>query len=472
MDTRDRHERVRSQTRARDGGGPIRAVLASLLSFLLLVAVAPQGGAQQGETPVDLTIAFLGDQGLGGDAEAVLRLIRDEGADAVIHMGDFDYAEDPAAWDGQIDAVLGADFPYFASAGNHDEAMFYEPGGYQDLLEARMNRVGISWQGDLGVQSAFHYAGIFVVFTAPGSFGDGDDEHAPYIRDQLAGDDSVWSISAWHKNMQLLQVGGKSDETGWGVYEESRRGGAIMATAHEHSYSRTHLLADVEHQEVASTSEPLVLAADDPATPEDGGRSFAFVSGLGGRSIRDRELDGPWWASVYASNQGAQAGALFGVFNYQGNPRLALFYFKDIAGNVVDDFLVESSLGEGAAVGPPVDPPTEPTEPPTEPPACDPAREDCGSPEEPPVCDPAFENCGDPEPQPEPEPTPEPEPPASSDPPLSAPEPPPLPVPTGAACADGIDNDGDGFADFPADPGCRGRRDRHEEPGRTWRQSR
>ena len=59
MDTRNRRERARSQARARDGGAPIRAVLASLLSFLLLVAVAPQGGAQEGETPVDLTIAFL-----------------------------------------------------------------------------------------------------------------------------------------------------------------------------------------------------------------------------------------------------------------------------------------------------------------------------------------------------------------------------------------------------------------------------
>jgi hypothetical protein len=488
-------------------------VLASLLSFLLLVAVAPRGGAQEGETPVDLTIAFLGDQGLGGDAEAVLRLVRDEGADAVIHMGDFDYENDPAAWDGQIDAVLGADFPYFASAGNHDEAMFYEPGGYQDLLEARMNRVGIPWQGDLGVQSSFHFQGIFVVFTAPDSFGDGDEEHAPYIRDQLAGDDSLWSISAWHKNMQLMQVGGKGDESGWGVYEESRRGGAIIATAHEHSYSRTHLLADVEHQVVADTGEPLVLAADDPATPEDGGRSFVFVSGLGGRSIRDQELDGPWWASIYAADQGAQAGALFGVFNHQGNPRLARFYFKDIAGNVVDDFLVESSLGEGAPVHPPAeptDPPTDPGEPPaepTEPPACDPALEDCGAPTDPPACDPALEDCGAPAPEPEPEP----EPPAPSDPPLPAPEPPALPVPTAAcadgidndgdglvdledrgcrhaaddnerrgrlkaprqrACADGADNDGDGLVDHPADPGCRGARDRNEGDPRSRRRSR
>ena len=58
----------------------------------------------------------------------------------------------------------------------------------------------------------------------------------------------------------------------------------------------------------------------------------------------DQEIDGPWWASVYTSDQGAQPGALFGVFNYGGDPSLARFYFKDVAGQVVDDFLVASSL--------------------------------------------------------------------------------------------------------------------------------
>ena len=143
-----------------------------------------------------------------------------------------------------------------------------------------------------------------------------------------------------------MQVGGKGDDTGWGVYEESRRGGAIVATAHEHSYSRTHLLAHCATQSVASTSDTLVLAADAPGTPADEGRSFVFVSGLGGRSIRSQELDGPWWASIHTSTQGANHGALFGVFHHQGDPRLARFYFKDLDGVVADEFLVESTVGD------------------------------------------------------------------------------------------------------------------------------
>ena len=91
----------------------------------------------------------------------------------------------------------------------------------------------------------------------------------------------------------------------------------------------------------------LVLETDDPFTAADEGRSFAFVSGLGGNSVRDQRVSGNWFASIYTSDQGADFGALFGEFNYQGDPRRARFYFKDVGGNVPDEFFVESTLGAG-----------------------------------------------------------------------------------------------------------------------------
>ena len=65
---------------------------------------------------------------------------------------------------------------------------------------------------------------------------------------------SIWRISHWHKLMQLMQVGDKDDDVGWGVYEESRRAGAIIATAHEHSYGRTYELADIDSAVVRLSS--------------------------------------------------------------------------------------------------------------------------------------------------------------------------------------------------------------------------
>jgi len=227
-----------------------------------------------------------------------------------------------------------------------------------------MKRLGIPWKGELGFRSSFRYQGIFIVLTAPGIFLPLDPlgVHWSFIYHELAADNSTWRITSWHKNMSQMQVGGKLDETGWGVYEAARLGGAIIATAHEHSYSRTHLLESISRRIVASTDNTLMLSRDNPATLSDEGRSFVFVSGLGGRSIRDQERCLPTtppygckgeWASIYTSAQGANFGALFGTFNYLGDPTLAHFYFKDIAGHVPDEFFVRSAAAMSSASRPP-----------------------------------------------------------------------------------------------------------------------
>lgn len=268
-----------------------RLVIAALGSLLLLFISAAHLIAQE-TPPANFKIAFIGDQGTGPNAVAVLNLIKAEHAQVVMHSGDLDYADNPTVWDTQINDVLGANFPYFVTIGNHDELAWSGPNGYQHYLENRFNRLGINWNGQLGVRSKFYYNGIFFVLTAPGiTSGFDDGGSALYIRQQLAADKSLWSICSWHKDMRLMQVGAKPDETGWGVYDEAREGGAIIATAHEHSYSRTHLLSSMENQTVASTSNTLNLTK---------GNSFAFVSGLGGQNVRTQSLTGNWWASIYA----------------------------------------------------------------------------------------------------------------------------------------------------------------------------
>lgn len=327
--------------------------LQRLAMFFFFYAMPALLAQSLSDTPPNFKIAFIGDQGAGSNARAVLNLIKAEGAHAVLHQGDFDYNDNSAAWEGLINEVLGANFPYFASIGNHDDEAWSGVNGYQRYLIDRLNRLGITWEGDLGVKSALQFQGLFIILAGPDVIGTG---HDIYIRDKLAVNKSIWSICSWHKNMKAMQVGGKSDEAGWGVYEEARKGGAIIATAHEHSYSRTHLLSSCQNQIVASTSDTLVLTKDDANTSSsDEGRSFVFVSGLGGKSIRDQERCLPAtppygckgeWASIYASNQGASYGALFGIFNFNGRPNLAKFYFKDIKGVVPDSFFVISNVEE------------------------------------------------------------------------------------------------------------------------------
>ncbi len=146
-----------------------------------------------------------------------------------------------------------------------------------------------------------------------------------------------------------MQIGGKPDATKWGVYEACREGGAIIATAHEHSYERTKTLISMHSQIV------------DPDWPNPQqvrvalGASFAFVSGLGGKSVRDQERCLPSiapygcngeWASVYSLRQGATHGALFCSFNFAAQPDKARCYFKDIGGIVPDEFTITNFVAE------------------------------------------------------------------------------------------------------------------------------
>jgi len=183
-----------------------------------------------------------------------------------------------------------------------------------------------------------------MVFVGQDSVSAGDNTYAPYIRAQLSDDDHVWKICSWHKDQNAMQVGGKGDEMGWKVYETCKELGAIIATAHEHSYHRTKTLTSIENQIVDSACPDPTTFCVARGTP---GKSFVFVSGLGGNSVRDqvRCLPSTYpygckgeWAKIYTSNQGATFGALFIVFNVNGDPRKAHGYFKNVVGQVIDEF--------------------------------------------------------------------------------------------------------------------------------------
>ena len=319
--------------------------LAGLVALTLGLDGCGDGqGTEPSVDPVRLVqIALIGDQGWEPSGQyqgprAVLRLIQQEGVDAVLHQGDFDYEHDPQRWMAMIDEELGPNFPYFASVGNHDVREWARQGGYRDRLEDRATRLGYTWTGIYGEQASLGFEGIRVLLGAPGIFPNIENRtYANYFAGELATDTATWRICSWHKNQRKMQVGTKQDEVGYAVYEACRAGGAIIATGHQHTYSRTHLLSDVSEQIVASVSDTLEVSR---------GRTFVFVSGLGGVGIRLQSLDGDWWASVSTRSQGARYGALFARFNIDGDPSLAHFYFKDVAGQIVDEFWVRSRVRE------------------------------------------------------------------------------------------------------------------------------
>lgn len=277
--------------------------------------------------PANFRIAFFGDQGNTSNSQRVLNLVRNEKADMAIHLGDFDYKDDPDAWDALVTQVLGENFPYFALIGNHDVAAW---AGYQQKIVERIARIpDAACTGDLGVKASCRFRNMSFVLSGVGTLG---SDHEAFLTSSLSAFPSSWKICAWHKDQRLMQVGEKGDEVGWDAYDICRRAGAIIATAHEHSYSRTYLLSNFSQQTVASTSSTLALRP---------GYSFAFVAGLGGHSIREQNdalAANPWWAAVDTATQNAAYGALFCDMNLDGNPYRASCYFKNIRDEVRDRF--------------------------------------------------------------------------------------------------------------------------------------
>jgi Calcineurin-like phosphoesterase len=336
-----------------------------LLSILgmLLVAACAQLPVTPGAQP--FKVAFIGDTGydpqdtpaLDSNFEQVLDLVRSEGAHLLAIAGDFSYEEETdvaRVYFGTIDRILGERFPVLGADGNHDDWAHYQP-----FFQARLENMGLNRTLISGDEYGLRFGGIQWVIL-------GERGNAAFVRTQFARDDDAWRVCMWHKNMRDMQTGDKRDGMDWATYRACQEAGAMIATGNEHSYARTVTLTDLGNRAAGHG------ATGAPDRLEVGpGRTFVFVSGLGGKSLRDYECaahdDDTWWATVYTRNyylragtpvakscakgtkeyetavQGYTYGALFITFNTGGDPDQAEAYFKTINGDIIDTFSIVKS---------------------------------------------------------------------------------------------------------------------------------
>jgi hypothetical protein len=324
-----------------NGKGANRAVLQDSGNFALFTAsnqsvwATNTGGTTPPPPPPPppvgsfARVAFVGDSGYGSNFQSVLNLIKSEGAGMTMFVGDTAYGSGgDDDWDSRVRNTLGSSDPVLLAVGNHDisDSNFST---VRSFAQARLNKQSnVKCSGTYAEKMTCTYKNVYFVVSSVGTTGSISDREAFLASSLNNAPKGAWRICAWHKNQRKMQVGGKTDETGWGSYSTCRQKGALIATGHEHSYSRTHLLSSMSNQTVASTTSPYTVTE---------GKTIAFVSGLGGVGIRDQEIGGNWWAKVYSASQGATYGVLFGDF-YADH---ADFYFKNIKGQIIDKFTVK-----------------------------------------------------------------------------------------------------------------------------------
>ncbi len=330
---------VDAGTPAKDAGTPVKDAGTPVVDAGTPVRDAGTPVVEPLIPPPNTKVAFTGDTTTSTDFRNVLKVVKAEAADMLVVNGDGEYTTATnrgATWWGVVNAELGATFPVFMAVGNHDASGWTS---YATVQSQRFSALGITLDEPslADTKFAFAYKGISFAFVGQ----DGNAAYPGFISTRFANDAHVWKICGWHKNQANLQIGGKGNEMGYPVYEACRNAGAIISTAHEHSYERTKTLNNFTNQTVDATCSSATSLCVDK------GRSFAFVSGLGGNDIRDQQRCLPTsppygcngeWAFIYTSNQAAKFGALFLVFHVDGNPKKGRGYFKTVDGQVLDNF--------------------------------------------------------------------------------------------------------------------------------------
>jgi len=292
-----------------------------------------------------IVLAFTGDQGLTNDTRRALTMIKREGAQALIVLGDFDYQDKPDTWKSMLNTYLGSDFPIIPVAGNHEEKVWSE---YSKVVQEHIQRLpkGIcsyATTSDISLHYSCKLGPVDIVMSAPDIKIDAAKkvDSVQFMKKELARFNAGWKLCAWHKPHRDLQLGEARDDISWDLYTTCQKAGAYMLMGHNHTYARTKTMIDFPNRIFSTTTpENVVLVG--------GGMSGAVIAGLGGRNLHKRATStGPWWASVYSAENikietdGKRkniAGVLFCTF--EKDKKEAPCYFKMTDGEVRDVFTI------------------------------------------------------------------------------------------------------------------------------------
>ena len=178
-------------------------------------------------------LAFIGDTGADDNAHRVLNLTSQWQSDAVIHVGDFDYNDDPNEFAKMINDFLPTT-PFIAAMGNHDVMKWDE---YKALLQPLHSFDCVGSYGEdyncniKGIQVYFGGFGLSNVTFNASSF--------------LSANTAPWKICTWHMNQHDFQTGHKHDDVGFVPYDLCRSAGAMIVNGREHVYARTTAMSSL-----------------------------------------------------------------------------------------------------------------------------------------------------------------------------------------------------------------------------------
>ncbi len=328
-----------------DGGSPTASPTtgsrSSTPTSTATAAPSTPGGGTGGISAAPNTkIAYIGDTGDGNNFQAVLNLIKQEGATAVVHSGDLSYTSSASTFIGKINATLGANFPYFMGQGNHDKGTW---GQYVPRIPSQYVVAGSPASADYAV----NFQGVYVAIGR-----DKVSTPSTFSTDlKLAQVQNIWKVCSFHEVHRAMHTGYKSTEIPYSVYDECRTYGAMTTNGHAHTYNRSVTLLSASGQQI------------DPSYPDPfnlrvaRGVFFDLHNGASGKSpgswerckkTTDASDVAGGKCNIFANRNGAVItrigspyGAAFITYNVDGDPRKARGYYMETNSTThIDDWTV------------------------------------------------------------------------------------------------------------------------------------
>ncbi|KAL6635955.1 hypothetical protein U3516DRAFT_616045 [Neocallimastix sp. 'constans'] len=312
-------------------------------------------------------LAIIGDSGTEKEANEVMKL---SSFDALLHLGDYDYECSP---DKYFHSVLDKNrkYQFMGIIGNHDakhqcsdsEAERFTKNVYNEMTSSKNNKVKCEFS-----PSKFMWACVYknmrVIGLTPGINGaDKRKEQLQFLKKHLNSSSSEdWKICSWHFYDKYYHTGkypedgniiSGSDSDSESFYDYCKDQGAIIFSAHDHVYARTHVMSQFKKPVIDKYDS----YTDASVVQIRKGATLNILNGTGGWEIyveQGEQKDYSHWQKKYAKGKNGENakkyGGLFCDFNYGGNPRKAYCQFLRInsSDKVFDSFYIYRNDNPGS----------------------------------------------------------------------------------------------------------------------------
>ncbi|ORX60954.1 hypothetical protein BCR36DRAFT_341013 [Piromyces finnis] len=260
---------------------------------------------------------------------------------ALLYLGDYDYECNPNNY---FTDVLDSNrkYQFMGVLGNHETAnecgeevaKKFKTNVINEMTSSRNNNVNCEYSSSKYMWSC-KYNNLRVIGLNPAIEGaDSRSEQLSFLKKHLGEAKEDWKICSWHFYDMGYHTGKYSDEEngnivsrdGESFYDYCREQGAIIFSAHDHVYARTHVMSNFKNRVIDEKDKN----SDGKNVEIRKGATINILNGVGGWEIYDEkgeQANYSHWQKKYARGTSAENankyGGVFCDFNYGGNSKKA-----------------------------------------------------------------------------------------------------------------------------------------------------